>query len=75
VSKIQDAICVIRGHDFVSGRMFIDSNGYTFDYRWRACVRCQKWEPEGGIDHFLWEREGEGRKVKDERAISSNLSW
>lgn len=65
MSKISELMCAVRGHDWVTGRVFMDSDGNAYDYKWRACVRCQKWVPEGGIDHFLWERGPAAPKTSD----------
>jgi hypothetical protein len=63
MSKIVEAYCAIAGHLWVTGRCFL-ADGEPIDLKWKACRRCQHWEPEGGVEQI----EAELAAVRRERA-------
>lgn len=47
MSKIRQAICVLTGHEIVSGRGMLYRDA-SIDLKWKACLRCNQFWPEGG---------------------------
>ena len=45
--RIKQLICVTVGHEIVSGRIMLYRDE-AIDLKWKACLRCGQFWPEGG---------------------------